>query len=317
MNRWQPHLFGLLAPCLTFACLLVGSWWMGLTIPVVLILYPLLDRIAGTSTETDPLQEGRGHNFIVHLHGFFVPILLLTMFWRISVDGLTNYVWLGVVSTGLITGASGIVAAHELGHRRLRSPSWWLARLDLLCVLYLHFTIEHNHTHHKHWARPVDPTSSPWGRSIYVHFVRTVPLQVIGAWRTRRTDTARSLLVEFILLVVLYALSPAFLFAFVVQAGIAVFLVEFVNYLQHHGLSRGPDERPNAGHAWESRHRWSRWTLLELPLHPSHHLKSSTPYHKLEVYDTAPQLPFGYYVMFWAALFPPVFHRLMRLSAQK
>ena len=310
-------MLGLIAPTLTLACLLAGSWWMGLTIVTVLVAYPIFDALAGSSTETDPLQVGKAHSVILHIHGLFVPVMVCVLLWRVSIDGLTLPVWLGVVSTGLSTGGSGIVAAHELGHRRPRSLSWWLARLDLLSVLYLHFTIEHNHTHHKHWARPVDPTSSPWGRSIYAHVLRTVPLQVLGALRSRKTETIRSLLVEAVLLVALYAYSPAFLLAFVVQAGIAIFLVEFVNYLQHHGLRRESDERPTAAHAWESRHRWSRWTLLELPLHPSHHLKSSTPYHRLDVHDEAPQLPFGYYVMFWAALFPPLFHRLLRPRAAK
>jgi len=310
-------MFGLIAPTLTLACLLAGSWWMGLTIVTVLVAYPIFDALAGSSSETDPLQEGKAHSVILHIHGLFVPLLVCAMLWRVSIDGLTLPVWLGVVSTGLSTGGSGIVAAHELGHRRPRSLSWWLARIDLLSVLYLHFTIEHNHTHHKHWARPVDPTSSPWGRSIYAHVLRTVPLQVVGALRARRKETIRSLLFEGGLLIALYAYSPPILLAFVAQAGIAIFLVEFVNYLQHHGLRREPDERPNATHAWESRHRWSRWTLLELPLHPSHHLKSSTPYHRLDVHDEAPQLPFGYYVMFWAALFPPLFTRLLRPQAAK
>ena len=310
-------MLGLVAPSLTLACLLAGSWWMGLTIVTVLVAYPIFDALAGSSTETDPLQEGKAHSVILHIHGLFVPLLVCVMLWRVSIDGLTLPVWLGVVSTGLSTGGSGIVAAHELGHRRPRSLSWWLARIDLLSVLYLHFTVEHNHTHHKHWARPVDPTSSPWGRSIYAHVLRTVPLQVMGALRARRKETIRSLLFEAALLVALYAYSPPILLAFVVQAGIAIFLVEFVNYLQHHGLRRESDERPNATHAWESRHRWSRWTLLELPLHPSHHLKSSTPYHRLDVHDEAPQLPFGYYVMFWAALFPPLFTRLLRPQAAK
>lgn len=310
-------MFGLIAPALTLACLLAGSWWMGLTIVTVLVAYPIFDALAGSSSETDPLQEGKAHSVILHIHGLFVPLLVCAMLWRVSIDGLTLPVWLGVVSTGLSTGGSGIVAAHELGHRRPRSLSWWLARIDLLSVLYLHFTIEHNHTHHKHWARPVDPTSSPWGRSLYAHVLRTVPLQVVGALRARRKETIRSLLFEGGLLIALYAYSPPILLAFVAQAGIAIFLVEFVNYLQHHGLRREPDERPNATHAWESRHRWSRWTLLELPLHPSHHLKSSTPYHRLDVHDEAPQLPFGYYVMFWAALFPPLFTRLLRPQAAK
>ena len=53
---------------------------MGLTLILLLAIYPLLDTLLGFNDQTDPLQEGRGHNFIVHLHGFFVPILLLTMF---------------------------------------------------------------------------------------------------------------------------------------------------------------------------------------------------------------------------------------------
>lgn len=317
MNRWQPHLLGLVAPVMTLVCLGLGSWWMCLTILIVLVLYPFIDALVGTSAHTDPLQEGRAHNIILHIHGGLVPIIVIALLTRVSIDGLTPQVWLGIVSTGLATGSSGIVAAHELGHRRLRSGSWWLARLDLLSVLYLHFTVEHNHTHHRHWARPVDPTSSPWGRSIYGHFLRTVPLQVRGAWRARPKDTSRSLLLEVVVLIGLYLFNPLVVTAFIVQAFVAIFLLEFVNYLQHHGLSRASDERPNATHAWESRHRWSRWTLLELPLHPSHHLKASTPYHRLTTHDESPQLPFGYYVMFWAALIPPVFQRIMQNSAGK
>ena len=123
-------------------------------------------------------------------------------------------------------------------------------------------------------------------------------------------------MLESVFLIGLIAYNPAVALAFVVQALVAIYLLEYVNYLQHHGLTRGADERPNATHAWESRHRWSRWTLLELPLHPSHHLKASTPYQRLDTHDEAPQLPYGYYVMFWAALIPPVFNRLMRSSAQ-
>ena len=51
---------------------------------------------------------------------------------------------------------------------------------------------------------------------------------------------------------------------------------------------------------------------MELPLHPSHHLKASTRYERLDVHDVAPQLPFGYYVMFWISLVPPLFGRLLK-----
>jgi len=308
---WIPHLLGLLTPLASLVGLWYGGWLMGLTPLLLLVIYPLLETILGKSDLTVPLQSGRAYNIILHLHGALVPITVAALMWRISLDGLTSFSALAILSVGLSSGASGIVSAHELGHRKPRSPSWWLARLSLFSVLYLHFTTEHNHTHHKHWARDVDPTSSPWGRSLYYHFLITVPRQVQGAYRARPIDTRRSLLLEAAFLIVLGATSAEWLVAFVIQAFIAVFLLEFVNYLQHHGLRRGDEERAGAQHAWESRHRLSRWTLLELPLHPAHHLKSSTPYYQLETYDEAPQLPHGYYVMFLIALVPPLFKKIM------
>lgn len=313
---WVPHLWGLLTPVVTLAALLIGGWWMASPLVLLLVVYPILDLALGTSATTHPLQEGRAHNTIVHLHALGVLVVLVALLWRVSVDGLTAMTVLGMVSAGLNNGASGIIAAHELGHRRPRSPSWWLARTTLFSVLYAHFTTEHNHTHHRHWARDVDPTSSPWDRSIYAHFLRTIPLQLKGAWGSRRKDTARVLGLEAVLVVTLALVAWPLSLALVAQATVAVYLLEYVNYLQHHGLRRGDDERPNATHAWESRHRLSRWTLMELPLHPSHHLKSSTRYERLDVHDEAPQLPYGYYVMFWLAHIPPVYGRMLRKQAK-
>ena len=313
---WVPHLWGLLTPLITAACLLAGGQWMVLPLVLFLGVYPLIEVALGQSDKPAPLQEGRAHNVIVHLHAVLVPLMVCVLLWRVSVDGWTLMVGLGAASAGLSNGASGIVAAHELGHRRPRSKSWWTARLSLFSVLYLHFTTEHNHTHHRHWARDVDPTSSPWGRSVYYHVLQTVPRQVKGAYRARPVDTRRALSIEALLLAGLALVGWPFLAAFLAQAAVAIYLLEFVNYLQHHGLRRGDDERPNATPAWESRHRLSRWTLMELPLHPSHHLKASTPYQRLEVRDEAPQLPFGYYGMFWVALIPPLFGRLLRKQAK-
>ena len=312
MVRWMYHLLGLLTPLVTILGIYLGGWWMGSTIYLALGLYPILDYISGTSSEVPSFDSRRPFDVIVHIHGFLVPVVILVLFWKILTSPLDSFFILGVISVGLSSGASGIITAHELGHRKPKSFSWWLARLDLLCVNYLHFTVEHNHTHHKHWARPIDPTSAPIGRNVYFHFLRTIPLQIKGAYKARPKDVRISFLVEAVLLMSLFLISEIIFLAFIGQAVIAVFLLEFVNYLQHYGLSRGMDERANASHAWESRHRWSRWTLMELPLHPSHHLKSSTPYQDLSVHDESPQLPNGYYIMFWTALIPPLFHRRMK-----
>ncbi|DAC30286.1 MAG TPA: hypothetical protein D7H81_03230 [Candidatus Poseidoniales archaeon] len=313
MGRWLPHLIGLITPLVTIVGILAGGWWMGATLYLALGVYPILDLIAGQSSDTNPLEEGKAFNYIVHAHAILVPLVILVLLYTALVN-YTPFVWLGALSVGLSSGASGIVTAHELGHRRPRSASWWLSRLDLMCVLYLHFTIEHNYTHHKHWAKSRDPTSSPWGRNVYYHFIRTIPLQVKGAYRAKPKDVKVSMTVQGIMLLIMLIISPIVLGVFLLQAFVAIYLLEFVNYLQHHGLVRQEGERANASHAWESRHRWSRWTLLELPLHPSHHLKASTPYQKLDSHDESPQLPNGYYVMFWTALIPPLFHHRMKQS---
>ncbi len=314
MERWVPHILGLFTPLMTIGGLILGGWWMGTTVFVALVLYPIIDTILGTSDKTDPLQEGRAFNIILHTHAILVPIVICCLLWRVNLDPSESLLWLGVLSTGLSSGASGIITAHELGHRSPRSISWWLARLNLLGVLYLHFTVEHNYTHHKHWARSQDPTFAPWRRSVYFHFLRTVPLQLIGAWKKKPKDTTYSLILEILLLSLLYFYSPILALAFIGQAVVAIFLLEFVNYIQHYGLLRAIDERGKAHHAWESRNMWSRWTLLELPLHPSHHLRASTHYQRLDVHDDAPQLPGGYYLMLWIALIPPLFFKKMQIS---
>jgi alkane 1-monooxygenase len=311
MQRWAPHLLGLVTPLVAIFGVVMGGWWSASVIVLLLGLYPLLDILFGDDASVGHVNKGRAFDIILHLHGLLVPIAVMILLWQIHVTGWNQFMALGAVSIGFSSGASGIVTAHELGHRRPRSFSWWLARLDLLCVMYLHFTVEHNHTHHKHWARDVDPTSSPIGRGLYTHIIRTVPLQIVGAWCARPVDTGRSFAVEGLLIFGLFMFNPTVLAGFLLQAGFAVFILEYVNYLQHHGLRRGEDERGTAAHSWESRSRWSRWTLLELPLHPAHHLKSSMPYYGLETHDDAPQLPFGYYMMFWLALIPPLFSRVM------
>jgi alkane 1-monooxygenase len=315
MSKWAPHVVGLATPLSAIVGLMLGGWWMIVPIILLLGIYPLLDTLVGSTTVHDTEQEGMGHDIIVHLHGLLVPLVVLSLLFRIW-DGIGSIsIAVPILSAGLATGAAGVVAAHELGHRKPKSLSWWLGRLDLFSVLYLHFTVEHNHTHHKHWAREIDPTSSPWGRSIYAHFLRTVPLQLRNAFRIRPKDTAISVALEIGLLISLIVLGMEYFVAFVGQAIVAIYLLEFVNYIQHHGLLRGEDERPNASHAWESRSRWSKYTLMNLPLHASHHLRSSTPYERLKPHDESPQLPGGYYQMFWISLIPPLFHRMMRKRA--
>ena len=249
------------------------------------------------------------------------------MLWLANSIGFSapSVLILACLSTGIVAGVSGIIVAHELGHMRPKSVSNRLARLVRGTVLYGHFTDEHNITHHKHVATDADPASARRGETVWGFVVRTVPRQLVDAiglhdakGRTGlRNPVRQAIMLELGLLVVLLMLHPVLLIAFLGQAIVGIFLLEYVNYIQHYGLRRMGKERKTKMHSWQSERRWSSWTLLNLNLHPSHHLTSSLPYWKARSMDGAPTLPSGYYGCFWLAMIPPLWRRAMhpRLDA--
>ena len=244
---------------------------------------------------------------------------IVVLMWRANIDGFGQSVILASLSVGVVSGVSGIINAHEAGHRKKGTFIWRTARLNLLLVLYSHFTTEHNHGHHRNYATSKDPASSPRGRGLWTQILMTIPLQYISAWKTHSQKGRKGIfnpifhgiILQAVLLFAIWWYSLAMMLAFIIQATFAIILLEYVNYLQHYGLHRGIDERQTEMHSWEFRGVWSRWTLLELPLHPAHHLKASTPMWDLRAYDKSPQLPSGYYACLWLAIFPPLWKRVM------
>ena len=189
----------------------------------------------------------------------------------------------------------------------------------MLLVLYGHFTEEHNVTHHKHVATAADPASADEGETVWGFVARTVPKQFRDAYsihakrgaRGWRNRVVRVVAVELVLVAALAALAPHAALVFVGQAAVAVFLLEYINYVQHYGLRRGEGERQSKMHSWQSERRWSCWTLFNLSLHPAHHLKASEGWWDLQPYDGAPDMFSGYYGTFWPALFSPLWKRWM------
>ena len=245
-----------------------------------------------------------------------LQLLAVVTLLLLAASGASEWIVLfAAVSTGINSGTSGLIVAHELGHRRKNTFPWWISQLNLASVLYLHFTTEHNQTHHKHVATTADPATARYGESVWWFIVRTVPGQFIDAWQihARRgrlllmNPVTRGAVIEVLLVVgiaVAFGIIPAC--AFLIQAASAVFLLEYINYLRHYGLQREVGGCQTAAHSWQSENRWSRWTLLEITRHPAHHLESGKPFWKLKPHDDAPELPSGYYGCFWVALIPPL-----------
>lgn len=320
-EAWCWHLLGLLNPLIVIGGNLAGGPWVAAGVVFMLGLGPLLDMLLGAAARPHPPRKsGRPFEWLLYVHAALQLVSVGTLLALASHEPSEWVILVAAISTGISSGASGLIVAHELGHRRKNSFPWWVARVNLLSVLYLHFTTEHNRTHHKHVATVVDPASARQGESVWWFVARTIPGQFLNAWQihARRGHSlltnpiARGVAVQLALLIaILFGLGPEPLAAFLIQAAFAVFLLEYINYIRHYGLHREIGSRQTAAHSWQSEHRWSRWTLLELTRHPAHHLEASKPFWQLQPHDDAPQLPSGYYGCFWIALVPPLWRRLV------
>ena len=239
---WVLHLFGLITPVVVVASLVIGDFWMISGTILVLGVYPLLDILFGERNKPAPSADnGSPYEAILMLHALVIPVLVGALIWRANLDGATMWVGWGILSAGIVGGASGIITAHELGHRRPGSFKWAVGRFIMFMVNYTHFTVEHNHNHHKDVALDSDAASAPASRGLWVHIAMTIPWQFISAvkvdlakrsiWANR---TLRGLVLQIVAVIALglllswWAALTWLLFGFV-----AIILLEYVNYIRH------------------------------------------------------------------------------------
>ena len=97
---------------------------------------------------------------------------------------------------------------------------------------------------------------------------------------------------------------------FLLQAYTAILILELINYVEHYGLTRkhlggGKYEHVKPHHSWNAGHTATNWLLINLQRHSDHHYKPGRAYPLLQTYPAseAPQLPFGYAIMAWTAVF--------------
>ena len=319
------HLLGLLIPISAILGNIAGDVWVVSTTVLALGIYPLLDVVSGEAKPARPPRDsGTPFEAILHFHSILHVVVVATLLWRASLDGNAWPTWAAAFSTGIASGISGIIVAHELGHRKPKSISWRMGRANLVLCLYTHFTTEHNHHHHRTVATTSDPASAPPGRGLWAHVAQTIPRQFASAWRIERERARKrgvsdsfvmnpvlhGVIVQAVVVAAILTWGGVWpVLAFVGQAALSIFLLEYVNYIRHYGLQRAADERQTEMHSWQTEVRWSRWTLLELTRHPAHHLKASEPYWRLQPYSDAPTLPSGYFGCFWPCLVPPLWRR--------
>jgi len=315
-----------------------GFWlWIG---PIVILgVVPCVDFMLGLDRANPPdelipaLEADRYYRWLTYL---FLPLQyagLLTGAWVIAHSDLTRLDTIGLALTVGFIGGLGINTAHELGHKK-ESVERWLAKIALAPSGYGHFYIEHNRGHHVRVATPDDPASSRVGESFYQFWPRTVGGSVASAWRLERRRYARrgqhpfrldnDIINAWLMTAVLWSAMIAWLGVIILpflmlQALVAITLLEAVNYLEHYGMLRqrvgiGEHEhweRVAPSHSWNSNNMATNVLLYHLQRHSDHHANPTRRYQALRDYAESPTLPTGYAGMILLALVPPAWRRVM------
>ncbi|TEX50052.1 MAG: alkane 1-monooxygenase, partial [Actinomycetales bacterium mxb001] len=279
------------------------------------------------------LEQDRYYRWLTYL---FLPLQyagFALAFWYIATGDLTLVNKIGLAVTVGFIGGLGINTAHELGHKK-EAHERWLSKIALAQSCYGHFYIEHNRGHHVRVATPADPASSRVGESFYRFWPRTVFGSLASAWElesrrySRRgqhpfrigNDVINALLMTLALWAVMVVwLGPGIIPFLLIQAFIAITLLEAVNYLEHYGMLReivgvpGKEryERVEPRHSWNSNNIATNVLLYHLQRHSDHHAHPTRRYQALRDEKGAPALPTGYASMILLALVPPMWNRIM------
>lgn len=333
----------LLIPLVIFAAT-QGGWVLILPPLATWWTFSILDLIFGT-TDENPDPETPDEALFWHrvlTMGWF-PLQALTLFWLIwYVPGAPHLaLWESIAAffnMGVMSGTVGIVYAHELIHQKNRSERW-LGDLLLGSVLYCHFRTEHLLVHHRYVGTPRDGVTARYGENVHRFIPRVIREGIASAWRAEAQMLSRKNLpvsdfsnpfwryggIQVGFLITGFLLGGWFgLVFFIFQAFVAIWQLELINYIEHYGLTRkylgdGKYEHVKPHHSWNATERASNFLLINLQRHSDHHYKPDRRFPLLQSYTEydAPRLPHGYPIMTLAALYPPLWFKIMNPRVRK
>lgn len=314
-----------------------GGWWILAPFLFGWFVISMMDGVLSLDTDNiDPATRDSllfWHKLVTWAWVPAQASLILATLWIATRGHLgTGESIAAALGLGLATGGIGITFAHEMVHQRNRWERW-AGEFLLSSVAYGHFATEHVHGHHVHVGTPRDPVSARKGENFYAFFVRAVVGSLVSAWRIDRDRLVRRGrpvwhgtnpfwrygLGTAAWLATAYAIGGWWAVGlFGVQAFMAIFQLEAVNYVEHYGLQRrllanGRFERVQPHHSWNAAQRFSNWLLINLQRHSDHHHRPDRRFPLLQHHSwtTAPQLPASYSLMIALATNPPLWFHVM------
>ncbi len=298
------YLLGLLPFVLTIVGNLIGGYWVGLNLLLVLILIPL-DSIWKVN------KVGVKHSrFIwgILIAAVFLQTVGLGTFLIGFLTGkiLLSNLFIAILSNGLMLGLGITIAGHELIHSK---PKWAknLGILSFFLSLYTFHYIEHIQGHHKNVSQTIDPTSAKLNQSFYIYLFIGFWVEMAHAFKIEakrlKEKSAWSLnnfVVRWSVLQILLVFGIVYFFG--ILAGISFLAISFISiayhyivmYSQHYGLHRDEGERTLAEHSWQNNSWISEYFVLGFTNHSEHHTRVTKGYSEIEIIDNGPDIGTGY-----------------------
>ena len=313
-----------------------NPWALLTPLAVGFVLIPVLDYLLGTDRTNPPeeivplLDKDEYYKWLTYMAIPLHFVALGVSVWFIATVPLELGFYIGfAVVVGIFNGLC-INTAHEIGHKNTKLDKL-LSRIALAVCGYGHFCIEHNAGHHRDVSTPEDPASSRMGESIYRFMLREIPGAAVRGWIG---ETARlkkkgysfwsiqnhvlqsyglTLLIQGGAVLVLGWIVLPFL---LIHNFMAWYQLTSANYIEHYGLLRakkenGKYERCQPHHSWNANHIFSNLVLFQLERHSDHHANPSRPYQSLRSFEDLPELPSGYFGMYFIAYFPSLWYHVM------
>ena len=334
----------------TFLGVLAGGLlsWIGVALlGVGVVVDTVLRRQASSAMHKDDGTTKASPAFQNMVMYFMLPVfvlLQLALAWRVNgfmtgvpvevtstwfnlipvYSGITSLDLIGaVLSTGIFAGI-GIIYGHELSH--CKGFAFIISRMTMGLSGSAHFCYAHVYNHHLELASEDDPATAPRGRTIYGHY----PLSYLGQSKflyNMEKERLSRMGVSFIswqnrwIRGYLMSIPSAVLFfmaggwigiaALATVWVISNFELEALNYLEHYGLVRVKDQPIDYRHNWDNNTLFTSWFFIEIGRQADHHDRGETHFWELENVG-CPNTGWGYFVVFFIALVPPIWHWYMR-----
>jgi len=325
-----------------FVPLMVISWvfggWAIFLVPIFgYVVITLFDVFIGKKLIKPAESVGVSQEQYKYVLYGWVPVQLFLIFGSLTAIFMFDHLsgteaFFLMIVQGIISGAVGIVFAHELMHQKTRLDRF-LSDLLMGMALYGHFRTEHVLVHHRHVGTRKDAVTAKYGENFYRFFIRVITQCFVSSWTTEKELLQKKslpfwdfqnpfyvyagLAALFLLLAIQIGGILGAIF-FLIQALVAVLHLEVVNYIEHYGLIRqkldnGKFEPTRPHHSWNANDHASNLLLINLQKHSDHHARPNKKYQHLQSYDEneAPQLPFGYPLMVLLSLIPQFWMKVM------